>query len=183
MANNIKDINYFDLFFADLVQNILGVTQDKVRISYSEYGQVSFKFDDNICFVHASFEDDYVSKYRDRKNKYLKDEDVFIHSQETMRVIRLKIVFYGDKSSINSFLVSESLHLENTLQELKKEDLSIIGEKTKIIKTHELINSRWWERTDLDLYFYNSVLVEENVNPVDEVNIVIADENIKEIID
>lgn len=183
MANVIKDVNYFDSFFADLVQNILGTTQDKVRISYAEEGQVSFKINDNICFVHTMLEDNFVNKFKNQSLEYIGTEDVFVHSLSVMRVLYLKIVFYGNQSSVNSVLVSESLHLDSILQKLHNEDLAIIGDRTKLVKTRELINSRWWERTDLDLYFYNSIVVEEKPEPIDEVDITITDSDIKVIID
>lgn len=183
MANVIKSVDYFDSFFADLIQNILGATQDKVRISYAEEGQVSFPITDNICFVHTMLEGNFVSKFKNQSLEYIGAEDVFVHSLSSMRVLYLKIVFYGNQSTVNSILVSESMHLDNILQKLYNEDLAIIGDRTKLIKTHELINGRWWERTDLDLYFYNSVIVEEKPDPIDEVDITITDENIKVIVD
>ena len=50
--------------------------------------------------------------------------------------------------------------------------LHIIPERTNgVIRLQERINDRWWIRYDIDLYFYNTVKIENDVSAFESVDI------------
>mgnify|MGYP001772160026 CR=1 FL=1 len=67
MTDNIISLSDFEIIFADVIEDILGLTQDKVRISYSEDGQPFTKINENVCYLKVSEEQDDTNIYKQRK--------------------------------------------------------------------------------------------------------------------
>ena len=166
MADNIVSVHNFDDLFADLITQCSGLDSNKVLISYSEKGQVSSSINDNVCYIHTEHVSDYVDQYKNRKEVFNNQTGKTSIFQSSMRVLELRITFYGPQSDVLGVKVKEKLYLDSSKQFLYKINLALIPEKDTIMKTHELINDRWWDRVDVTLFFYNSVTIEEIVDVV-----------------
>ena len=81
------------------------------------------------------------------------------------------MVFVGINALENANLVSETLHLEPFTLNLVGLNLSFIPDKTEFYKTYEDINSRWWTRVDLNVYFYNTLTVEVTSGVIENINL------------
>ena len=64
------------------------------------------------------------------------------------------------------------LYLADANYALANMYLHIIPERTNgVIRLQERINDRWWTRYDMDLYFYNTVKIENDVSAFESVDI------------
>ena len=174
MADNIISLSDFEIIFADVIEDILGLTQDKVRISYSEDGQPFTKINENVCYLKASEEQDDINIYKQRKRKYDSETEQLTISQSSMRVLSLRVVFYGPACDVLAAKLKDYFYFESSDEFLYKNNLSLIPDKTRITsKIYEEINSRFWERVDLMMYFYNSITLTQGIGTIKSANVII----------
>lgn len=176
MAESIVSTDTLDDLFSEIVTQCSGLESDKVLIAYSEKGKQSSTISDDVCYIHSEVVSDYVDQYKNRKYANNSTLNKVMISQSSMRVIELSLVFYGPNSAVIGTRVKEKFYFDSVKETLYKNNLAIIPEKDTITKTHEKINERWWDRVDVNIFFYNSVTVEENVNPIEDPVITIVND-------
>lgn len=175
MAESIVTLESLDLLFADFVQASLGLSGDKVLISYSEKGQKSSKIEEDVCYLKTSEVRDNINIYKQRKRIYNPLTDMFDVKQTAMRIIRLHLVFYGPNSGYLSAKLNEIMYTAKAGEFLYNNNLAIIPDKTEnTVTINESINSRFWKRSDLSLYFYNSITIEESNEVVEGLDVKIT---------
>ena len=171
MAENIKSLNELDVLFADYVQKILELADDKVLISYSQRRQKSSKIDEDVCYVKTLNVSDEVQMYKNRTKAYNASNEAYTIKQYTMRLLMLQLVFYGPNSEYNATKVNECFYLNSGRDLLSRNNLALVPDRTNMpFMTYERINEQFWQRADLKLYFYNSTCVEEEVGTFKEVD-------------
>ena len=176
--HNIISLEDLDLIFADYAQEVLGLSQNKVLISYQENGQISSKINEDVVYIHAFIDQNDVSNYKERIREYDSSKDSILNMQHSMRVIGVDFVFYGPNSLVLSTILNDSFFLESGKEFLYKNNLSLIPSGIQNgIELHEKVNERWWKRSDLKMKFYNSIRTYEELQTIEEVNIeyIIAD--------
>ena len=89
-----------------------------------------------------------------------------------MRTLKVQFVFYGPHSDNNSTIINESFYFDSTKQLLYENNLALIPDRTEQPTIHyEKINEQWWQRSDLKIYFYNSISTEETLDIISDVDI------------
>lgn len=170
MPNNIASLSSINLLFADYIQNLLGLNVDQVLISYSSVGQKSSSFGSNVVYVYVTKENDSRDQAKMREVNELEDS-VQITSY-TMRTLKLALVFYGTDTDVLATQVEQSFYQQAGKLFLEQNNMSLVSERTFFnAKSPELINERWWDRTDLHMYFYNSISVEEETDYIAELDL------------
>lgn len=168
MANIITSLNEFDVLFADFVTNKLNMNANKVLISYPKEGQIMPRFNEDVCFVYSSEEFSDVQLYKSRKEEYIESTNKWKTSQASMRRITVNFTFYGANCDRNSILLKEMMYFPGTNEWLHQNNLALIpSDITLVNKVREKIDNRFWERAELTISFYNSTVVEEEVNMIE----------------
>ena len=171
MADSIKSLNDLDILFADFIQNKLSMQSDKVLVSYQQKGQRSSKIDEDVCYVKVFEEPDERHIWKNRKVENIEDNKVKV-TQYTMRTLMLQVTFYGPNADNFCTRINEHFYHDGTKQFLYENDLAFIPDRTvEPRKFYEKINEQWWQRSDLKLYFYNSISTEEILDTIESVNI------------
>lgn len=179
MATIDESKSYAELsnFFADLVESMLGLTQDKVLIQYQAEGQPMPKFGDNVVFVNVQPEIDERNIYKSRQEVYNSTNDNFTYSQQSQRTLVVGLIFYGNKANENAKIVNESMYFPTYEYMLSQYDLSFVPDRTDgPHKMPELVNGRWWNRSDLKLRFYNMVSMKTTIDRITDVEITVETE-------
>lgn len=180
MQSEITSLSSFDLLFADFIQEKLELQGDKVLISFSEEGQKSSKINENICYVKTFIEQDQVSLFKNRGKEYDSKTEQVTFTQSAMRTLMLQVVFYGPDSDRLCTLLNELVYTNNSKEFFYKNGLALIPDRTSFpYFTKEMVNSRWWNRADLKLHFYNSVVVKEVTPIIDGYNIIIKTDKLE----
>ena len=170
MADKIKALNELDILFADFIQEKLNMQADKVLISYQQKGQVSSKIDEDVCYVKVFDEPDERHTWKNRK--YENAGDQVKVTQYTMRTLMLQVTFYGPNADNLITRLNEYFYHDTTKQFLYENELSFIPDRTvEPRKFYEKINEQWWQRSDLKLYFYNTISTEELIDTIESVDI------------
>mgnify|MGYP007043634875 FL=1 len=177
MADNIKSLDTLDILFADFIQSKLGLKDNQVLISYPQRGQKSSQIDSDVCYIKFFDEPDERHIWKNRKVETIEDNKIKV-TQYTMRTLKLQLIFYGPNADQYSTKINELMYFDSTKQFLFENELALIPEKTVQPKIHyEKINEQWWHRSDLNLYFYDSISTEDILDTITDVNIKYKYEN------
>lgn len=172
MANVIQRTEDIEVFFADLITEITNIPDELTLLRYAKDGQGSHLIDTDCAYISISEETDTRANFKNRS--YVKDIHGNIQNvvQQASRTLVLTCVFYGPNSYELATLFNESLYLFEIKEKLDKMYLHIVSERTDgPIKTRELFNRQWYERTDLILRFYNTIQIESKAANFDSANI------------
>lgn len=170
MADRIVDLDDFDLLLADYIQKKLNMSEDKVLISHQQKGQKSSRINEDVCYVKFYDEPDERQVWKNRK--YENEGDKVKVTQYTMRTLMLQLTFYGPNADNLCTRINEYFYHEGTKQFLYENNLSFIPDRTvEPRKFYEKINEQWWQRSDLKLYFYNTISTEELLDTIDSVDV------------
>ena len=173
MASNILSLDSYDTLFADFIQSKLNLQANQVLISYPVKGQKSSVINEDVCYVHTENVDNEISILKNRREKYNLTTGKNDVQQASIRILRLHLIFYGPNSDILATKLNEYMYFESSKQFLNDNNLNLIPASTTLSdKIHEKINERWWDRNDLDLYFYNEIHVDESLDIFVSSNIV-----------
>lgn len=168
-----KKLSEIELAFADFIQEYLGMTQDKVLLMFRQEGQISSKINEDVVYLRLYQESDDVDIIKERfKTPNIIQLKDLIDNQISMRVLTLKIIIYGPNSETLSTKIKECFFMQPGDQFLYDNNLSLIPSSI-IVRNRffEKINERWWERSDIELKFYNSIReIDKNILEIEDFN-------------
>lgn len=172
MSDIIQSIKDIEKIFANLLVECTNVNRNKVLLAYSEEGRPAFNIDKLAYFISVFPEVDDRETFKVRSEKYDSETEKFIQTQYSQRTLRLHITSYGVDTDKNLIKFQNMLYSGDMNYYLSNSYLHLIPERTNgVIRLQEKINDRWWLRFDLDLYFYNTIKVENSVAAFESVDI------------
>lgn len=172
MSEIMQGIKEIEKIFANLFVDYANVIRNKVLLAYSEEGRPAFNIDKFAYFISVFPEVDDREAYKNRINKYNSEIEKFEQSQYSQRTLRLHITSYGENTDKSLIRFQNMLYNSDLSYYLSKNYLHIIPERTNgVIRLQEKINDRWWTRFDIDLYFYNTIKIENQVSAFENVDI------------
>lgn len=170
MQFNITSLEQLDLLFADFIQEKLGLQDNQVILAYTEKGTPNQKISDNRIYIHTEQELDERKIYKDRHLEDTQDGNIKV-TQYTLRTVCLNVIAYGPLSDILLNQLNELIYLDSSKEFFSLNNLSLIPDRTSYqSNVHEIINDRWWHRSDLKLYFYNTISTEEEYATIDKID-------------
>lgn len=168
----MQTMDELDLFFAQFVTDNLGISQDRSLVMYSQDGQPTFDINVDCCFVNTAVASDIRLQQKQRQQEYDLASDSFLVTQQAMRTLEVKFIFYGPSSLENAQKLSEIYHTEQSRYVLAKNYLSAVYEQqngpTQILENS---SGRWYRRADLSLFFYNTIAIEETIQRITSADI------------
>lgn len=172
MANQIKSLDEIAILFSDIVVSLTGLDNELVTVQYQRFGQPSTSYNINSAYVFAKQEQDNNNIFKNRIRIYNSADKTYTYRQQATRVISINTIFYGPDSRELSSLLNESIYFEGTKYTLYKNDLFLIPDRTYgPINLNEKHNGQWWQRSDIELRFYNPIIIEETVQTFESANI------------
>ena len=169
LAFKIKKLDDYDIFWADYICAVTKMNRDSVLISYSQDGQISSKINENGAYVHTDFKNSNVNHIKERIYKNYDDNIKMI--QNSMRELSVSISFYGPKSDVLAWMVADSFSMPSSLLTIEGIKIAEIPDSDYIVKTHERINGRWWDRADLKFDFYDVIETSQDIDSIENLDI------------
>lgn len=168
----LQSTKEIEKFFADLVSNICGIPTNKVLLQFSTLGQSSFSINTDWCAVKVMPTTDERNIWKDREKVYNSVDETFTYITKSMRTLELTLVFYGPSSTSNATLFNEMLYSEDLKFQMKQKYLALVPDRTiGPLRFPEQHNAQWYERCDLVVKLYNTVIVETKVSTFKEFDI------------
>lgn len=164
MAQILQSLSSLEEFFADLVQDLLGLPADRVLIQDNQEGQPAINMNEDAVYVKVLPDPDEREVYKTRTREFHETKHEYTYTQRSQRTLQLYMVFYGPNCNELSLLFNEKLYFNNVQILLKQKYLSIVPDRTRgPIHLNEVKNGQWYNRSDLTIGLYNTVQVEETV--------------------
>lgn len=172
LAEIIQTMDELELFFADLITEVLDIDENKVLIQHKRYGQPTNKYEDTVCYICVTQEQDSNNKFKNRSKTYNSEKEEFTYLQQSSRVLKLNLIFYGPESLEYAAKLNEKMYFESVKYSLAKKYIYFIPESTfGPTKIQEVHNGQWFDRADIDFRFYNTIQTEETVKTFKEFDI------------
>ena len=175
---NIQDLHSIDKLIADFTQNVLGLNDNQVLISYQPKGQQSPKFGSTTIFVHTAQEQDDVQLFKNRESSRSIQTGTIGTEQTSLRRLSVQFSIYGNNCDTIATKLKETFYFESSRLFLEQNNLALIPSRTQIrAKIHEDVNGRWWERVELFIGLYNTITIDESVSPFKSVEINVSEDS------
>jgi hypothetical protein len=162
-------INQLENFFQKLITSMLGIDptslagQNTVRKSWPTAGAPAWKITDDVVFLKVTNFDDPATHQFDT---IYSEQDANNANQTIsyMRAYRLDLILYGPNSNDNAEMIKNAFFSSTAFQLLlEQNNLSVIQDVNNPIRSPELFNGQWWERSNFYVCFYQSVTVQNAV--------------------
>ena len=172
MADNYITMDQLDMLFADYVQEVLRLQDYQVMLQYNETGIKSSKMEENVIYLktHKIQDDVEANKLRVyRYNNQTGNQDV---EQTTMSSFMVSFVGYGPKVVYMLTKLNDIFYQDSSKQFFYKNNIALVPSRTEFVtNVHEKINERFWQRSDLKVYFYTSYTFGTEVKTISSANI------------
>lgn len=175
MADTILTLTELKNIFWELISDMLLLNSTernyKVRKSFSQDGQPGWNAGEDITFFNIKTIDDIMSYTRD---VLISDATPTTVNRDVgyTRVIEVQIICYGANSYDNAELIKHKLYLPEFQEFLSGYNLYMVLEVKAPMRTTELYNGQWWERSDLTIRFNEQIIREQEINCIESVDVV-----------
>lgn len=164
-------------FFKSLIMQILGldiaskIDLSKVRNSWPTNGAPSWKITDDICFLQINNQADDISKQFDTKYTVQSGYDLNENISYT-KVHKVDLILYGPNSFENAEIIKNALYTSSKYRILLGQNsMSVVQDVNIPIRSPELFQGQWWERTSFSVNFNEFVTTTSTIQAIQTVNI------------
>lgn len=166
--------------FQSLTTTILGVGSD-VRISWPTEGAPAWGIAEDVVFLRVTEKDDPYNRLRNTiilpvyiLSPYSIDPDKVILRTSYTRVISAFWTLYGPNSFDNAQEIRDCLFYDFPIREvLTKQKIYMVPDIVSPKRAPELFADQWWERTDMEVIFYELVVKERELSTVKSVEVIV----------
>ena len=154
----------------------LAVNASKVRIAWPTDGAPSWKITDDVMFLRIGDFDDSINILRDNVMTTF-DADNANQSTAYTRVLIVHFVCYGPNSFDNAFLIRNNLYKQIYRDLLNVKNIYLIPQINSPVRSPELFNGQWWERTNMMAKFNELIQFNQTVPYLKSATVEVADQN------
>ncbi|MDQ7094212.1 hypothetical protein REC12_11490 [Desulfosporosinus sp. PR] len=177
MADTILTLDQLESIFYNLTCQLLGLNPEdpnnfgKVRVSWQKDGTPGWAITDDIAFLRISTLNDPYTQQRDTVYTGGNSGESNVITSYT-RVHSIQWIIYGPNSYENANLLRNGLFKSD----LSLNNLFLVLDVPVPIRSPELFNGRWWERSDFSVRFNEKAILQGTVPVIQGVNIQIKTE-------
>lgn len=140
----------------------------KVILDWPTNGQPAWSIHQDICAVGCVPVDDPYDKTRD----FLVQPFDALNVEQAVgytRCWKVAWTFYGPNSFDDARIVKDFLLLDWAHDQLAQSNLYLVTDTTAPRRVPELFQGQWWERTDLEMRFYEEVISSISVGMIQSI--------------
>lgn len=166
-----------DLFQTLTVSMLGGSPPADIRISWQSDGAPAFTFTDNVGFIRITEEPNYYNIAREVKYFDVSSPDGLLREISYTRVIKVRWVFYGPLAYENASLIREAIYYQENHNILAEQKIYHVVDDAHPIRMPENFQGRWWNRYDIEMFFYEQIIRSTEVGYVKSVDVTIIQES------
>jgi hypothetical protein len=157
------------------------VNANKVRISWPVDGAPAWKITEDVTFLRIGDEEDPFSLLRDTTYSTLDNDNA---NQETSytRVMNVHWVCYGPNSNDSAFMIRNKLYSQIVRDLLNDKQVFLVPKIDSPIRSPELFNGQWWDRSNLNAKFNLPVVFDTTVPYLKSATVQVTDQNSNTVI-
>lgn len=179
MADTILALKQLEDIFRNLTCTLLGlnpidpINSDRVRIAWPTGGSPGWKITDDVTFLRVRSIGNEYAKQRD--TEYTSNSESQANEITSYTLPRLvSWTVYGPNSFDNIETIRNGLFKAKSI--LAASNLSLVIDVPIPIRSPELFDGRWWERSDFSATFYEKVTRQLTIPYLQSANIKIKTE-------
>lgn len=168
--------------FEDIMQPIIasllgweGSLAKNVRIGWQQEGAPAFKISDDVVFISATLVHHYMNQQHDLF--YEEGSPDLEETRSYTRVTSLNCIAYGINAMSNLSIIKLGMFYDTTRYELAQQQIYLMPDVVEPRRMPESFQGRWWERSDMQLQFYELLTDIRGQNAIDSVDISIDKES------
>jgi hypothetical protein len=147
-------------------------TKKRVRISWPAGGAPAWKINEDVAFIRVYEIDDPYN--RQKVTTYRNNDAVSVIQNESYtNVIAVDWILYGPNSFDDADTMRNGLTRNETL---RNNNMHLIYNRPAPVRSPELFNGQWWERTNLTAYFNLLVSHEYTVPAISAAQVILKTE-------
>jgi hypothetical protein len=148
-----------------------------VRVGWQQQGQPAWEITPNTCIITAYTDDDPYSRVSDVL--YTPNDYQSINEQRGYtQAWKMRFVCYGQNAFTNGVLIVEGMTFDWVHDILAAQNIYAVTEWKRPVVTTDWFDGQWWQRADVELLFYELVLLNTTVPTGASVGITVVKENL-----
>lgn len=168
MADTILAVRQIEDFFQNITLQLLGLdpvakqNQSRVRIDWPTKGAPGWKINEDIAFLAVNYDDDPIT----RQMEVAYQPATIDNADRTVsytRVLRVSWICYGPNSFNDMDAIRAGLFLPQSKDLFATSNLALVPDSAAPVRSPELFNGQWWERTSFDARFNEKVVRHSDV--------------------
>lgn len=179
MADTILTFNQAEDFFQGFTLELLGIAPNgpnidkRVRIGWPTKGAPSWKINEDIAFLLIGYDNDPITQQQE--TTYQNNDATSLKTELSYtRVIRVQWVFYGPNSSDDADKLRSGLYRSETKERLGVSNLAAIFDSNAPMRSPELYNGQWWERSTYYARFNEKVIRRSTIQIIESADVTIV---------
>lgn len=168
MADTKLSLKQSEDFFQKLTLQLLGLdpeakaSQSRVRITWPENGAPAWKRTEDVAFLMVNYDDDPYT--RQVEVTYQENTETAANMvASSTRVLRVTWICYGPHSFDDADTIKAKLFTPEMRLLTAKNNLALITDVPMPVRSPELFNGQWWERTTFYARFNEKVIRQTDV--------------------
>jgi hypothetical protein len=159
MADTILTLGQIEDFFSDLTLRMLKLDPDipgRVRTTWPTSGAPAWEITEDVMFISVNYDDDPIIKQMHTTYGHL-DANNADYILKYTNVLRINWTAYGPNSFSDMDAVRSSLILPSFTDQMNSHNVLLITDLNPPMRSPELYNGQWWERTSFYARFNEGV--------------------------
>ena len=163
MAEFYQTQEQLEDIFGDLLEMMTGLKSKDVLASYPAMGGIPFGHKETKLYYTISPSGSPISQWKNRTDST--HQSLINRSSQYTRELELRLVIYGRNAVDIATRLLHDFTTQTIREQLTKQKIYYIPDKSiGPMRLPESRNGQWYERCDLSLYFYNSIVEDEKLN-------------------
>jgi len=162
MSDIVLTLRQAEDFFQRLTLQLLGVPANapkkdsRVRIGWPEKGAPAWKQNEDVTFLLLTYDDDMITQQQ-HVTYQPNGLDSINRTVEYTRVLRVNWICYGPNSFDDADKIRSGLYLPPSSEALIKSNMALIMDVPSPMRSPELFNGQWWDRSSFYARFNEKV--------------------------
>lgn len=166
MADTVLLLKQAEDFFQNLTLLMLGLdpaapaNQSRARVGWPVFpskGMPGWEINEDVAFLLVNYDGDPITQQRDITYQNV-DPDNADRVVSYTRVLRINWICYGPNSFDDMDAIRNGLYLPQFKQLLMASNIALIFDVPVPVRSPELFNGQWWERTSFYARFNEKVV-------------------------
>lgn len=145
-----------------------------VRLSYPSLGAPAWKKEESVVFIRAVEIDNPYNRQREFQDEtYQASPEALIQKMSFTRVYQVFWSCWGENGFLNAEKIRDGIFIDEIYFRIFREKIYPVLDLRSPRRAPELFGGSWWERTDLDIMFYELVEKEREIGVLKSAEIIV----------
>jgi hypothetical protein len=148
-----------------------------VRLSYPSLGAPAWKKDESVVFLRVVETPNQYNEQRETQETFQASPEGFLQKMSFTRIYQVFWSCWGEDGFINSEKIRDFIFIDDIYFRIVREKIFPVLPIKTSRRAPELFGGSWWERTDVDILFYELVEKEREIEVLKSAEIIVENKD------